>query len=310
MPLEIDPRLTRLSHSGRTTLHRCPRKYQLQKIARMPYEAEANVTLAYGTVVGLGIQCMLEGKSWNETVLAMLLSWRIPDLYAEEEKTNKSFFAAIFAVQSFQSIQLGPLAQYELAYFNNKPAVELSFRITLMHGFTYRGFVDVVLRHKVTGKLLILEVKTTGAKYVTEATYKNSGQALGYSLVLDAIAPGESEYEVWYLVYLSGVQKYELLPFRKHYSDRAFWIQELMMDVDRIVYYEEHDNYPSYGESCFDFFRVCEFYSNCTLSTQLLKVAYDPEKDMDKMDKEDSDGYTFELSLLELVNAQLDRKDI
>jgi len=301
---EIDPRLLLLSHSSRTTLHRCPRKYQLQKIAGTPFHKEENVTLAFGTVVGLGIQCILENKSIQATVLEMLLAWRLPDLYAEEERTKKSFFLAIFAVQQFAAIRTSALAEYDLAYFNGRPAVELSFRIALPGGFKYRGFVDVVLKHKVTGKLLVLEVKTTGARSVTEATYKNSGQALGYSLILDAIAPHESEYEVWYLVYMSSTQQYEILPFRKHYSDRAFWIQELLMDVERIQYYEASGRYPSYGESCYDFFRVCAFYSNCQMSTPMLEITYDEDTMADKNE------YLLELSLLDLVQSQLDRKDI
>lgn len=299
----IDPRLTRLSYSGRNLLHSCPRKYQLSKISRTPYEAEDNVTLAFGTVVGLGIQSTLEDKDWNTIVFEMFLAWDLQDLYAEEVKSNKSFWTAIFAVQLFASIRKGALADYELAYFNGKPAVELSFRISLMDNFTYRGYVDVVLRHRTTHKLLVLEVKTTGARYVNEAQYKNSSQALGYSLILDAFAPHESEYEVWYLVYMTTTQQFETLPFRKHYSDRAFWIQELIMDVERIKYYEEEGRYPSYGESCNDYFKPCEFFSNYTMSTGLLAIPYDNTM-------EDTVQYQFELSLMDIIQAQLDRKDI
>lgn len=302
---EIDVRLKRLSHSGRTTLHRCPRKYQLQKIARVPHEPSDNVTLAFGTVVGLGIQCQLEGKSIQDTVFEMFLAWKLSDLYDSEDKTSKSFWTAIFAVQSFAAIRNSALADYDLAYFNDKPAVELSFRITLMDDFTYRGYVDVVLKHRITGKLLVLEVKTTGSKYVNESAYKNSGQALGYSLILDAIAPHESEYEVWYLVYLSTMQTFEIFPFKKHYTDRAFWIKELVMDVQRIQYYEEQERYPSYGESCNDFYRVCEFFSNCQMSTGMLSVPYDVE-----VDKEVGKEYLLELSLMEIIQAQLNRPEI
>ena len=112
---EIDPRLLLLSHSSRTTLHRCPRKYQLQKIASTPHTKEDNVTLAFGTVVGLGIQCLLENKSLPTTIMEMLLAWKLPDLYEEEEKTKKSFFFAIFAVQQFSAIHNSSLADYELA---------------------------------------------------------------------------------------------------------------------------------------------------------------------------------------------------
>lgn len=300
----IDPRLRRLSYSGRTTLHRCPRKYQLQKISKIPYDREDNVTLAFGTVVGLGIQSTLENKDWNTIVFEMFLAWSLADLYDAEPKTKKSFLEAIFAVQCFASIRNTALADYNLAYFNEKPAVELSFRIALMGGFTYRGFVDVVLQHKTTGKFLVLEVKTTGAKYVSEAAYKNSSQALGYSLILDSIAPNESEYEVWYLVYMSSMQQYEVMPFRKHYSDRAFWIQELVMDVNRIQEYESSGRYPSYGESCNDYFRPCEFYSNCTMSTKMLEIPFDSDTMQETTD------YMLELNLIDIINSQLNRQEI
>jgi len=301
----IDPRLKRLSYSGRTTLHSCPRKYQLEKISKVAREQNENVTFAFGHAVGIGIQSVLENKPWNTVVLDMLLLWDIPDLYAEEEKTKKSFWNAIFAVQSFSAIRNSALADYELAYFNGKPAVELSFRITLMDEFVYRGYVDVVLRHKITGAFLVLEVKTTGARYVSEAAYKNSSQAIGYSIILDTIAPGQSEYEVWYLVYLTTEQRYEILPFKKHFSDRAFWIKELVMDVQRISYYEEQGRYPSYGESCNDFFRPCEFFSNCQMSTGMLALPYDMEND-----KELTQEYMLELSLIDLIDAQLDRRQL
>jgi len=305
----IDPRLKRLSYSSRTTLHRCPRKYQLSKISTTPIEGRSeSVTFAFGHAVGVGIQCVLENKDWNSVVIEMLLSWDISDLYDEEPKSNKSFWTAVFAVQQFASIRTGALADYELAYFKDLPAVELSFRISLLDDFVYRGHVDVVLKHKITGKFLVIEVKTTGSSSVSEASYKNSSQALGYSIILDTIAPGQSEYEVWYLVYKTKIQEYEILPFRKHYSDRAAWIKELIMDVQRIQTYEAEDWYPSYGESCNDFFKPCEFFSNCKMSTGLLATPYDEVTHRDKQD--DKGGYTLELSLVDLIDAQLDRKQL
>lgn len=300
----IDYRLKQLSYSGRTTLHRCPRKYQLSKIAKHHIERQENVTLVFGSTVGIGIQSLLENKSWNQVVLDMLAAWTLDDLYAEEEKPKKSFWTAIFAVQQFNSIRNGALAEYELAYFKEAPAVELSFRITLMDEFMYRGFVDVVLQHKDTKQFIVLEIKTTGFNNVNAATYKNSSQAIGYSIILDTIAPNQSEYEVWYLVYKTTAQEYEILPFRKHYSDRAFWIKELIMDVQRIQHYEEEGRYPSYGESCFDFFRECEFFSNCQMSTGSLALPFDTDTDTDQNE------YLLELSLLDLIDAQLNRQEI
>lgn len=306
---DIDIRLKRLSHSSRTTLHGCPRKYQLSKCATSPSpEGRESVTFAYGHSVGMGVQSILEGKSWTQVVWDMYNAWDHSDIMAEEEKSNKSFFRAVFAVQSFNALRTSLLGQYELAYFQDKPAVELSFKILLPNGFEYRGYVDVVLRHRTTGKYLILELKTTGSKYVAEATYKNSGQALGYSIILDNIAPGESEYEVQYLVYKSTMEEYESLKFKKSYSDRAFWIKDLMMDADRITYYVEQSRFPTYGEHCHSFFKDCEFLSNCTMSDRFLLNAYDPEDPREV--KEATKEYTIVLTLMDLIQSQLTRPEI
>lgn len=302
----IDPRLTRLSYSGRSTLHSCPRKYQLEKISKTPRIREDNVTLAFGSVVGVGIQSFLEGKSWNQVVIDMLFDWHLPDLFEVEPRTNKGFFEAIHAVRQFEAIQLTALADYELAYHEGKPAVEFSFRISVLGEFKYRGYVDVVLKHRVTGELIVLEIKTTGFTTINESTYGNSGQALGYSVVLDTIAPGRSDYTVWYLVYKTSLMEFEILPFKKAFSDRAVWIKELVMDCQRIETYETENHYPTYGESCRAYGRDCEFYGTCKMSTTVLSLPYDSRTMADK----DEGNYTIELQLLDLIEAQLAREEL
>ena len=305
----IDPRLTRLSYSGRGTLHSCPRRYQLEKISKIPRQREENVTLAFGTVVGIGIQYQLERRSWNDTVMAMLLAWSVPDLFATEDRVKKGFFEAIFAVQQFSTVRETALADYDLAYTpEGKPATEFSFRITVFDQFQYRGYIDAVLSHRETGKLLVLEVKTTGYSEIHESTYGNSSQATGYSVVLDTVAPGLSEYEVWYLVYKTGKQEFEILPFRKLHSDRATWIRELVMDCQRIEAYEAEQHYPAYGESCRNYGRDCEFYGTCKMSTAVLSLPYDPRNPA--MQDRDEGNYMVELNLLDLIDTQLAKEEL
>jgi hypothetical protein len=253
----------------------------------------------------MGIQSSLEGKNWNQVVFDMFLAWDI-DLFAEEDKAKKSFFYAVYAVQKFQALLPSlDLSNYEVAIFKGKPAVELSFRIAVKSGFNYRGFVDVVLVHKITGELLVLELKTTAMTNVDEAQYKNSGQALGYSVVLDAIAPLTSSYKVVYLIYKSKAQEYEVMEFTKSHTVRALWIQQLIMDVDLITMYEDNAIYPAYGESCYSFFRACEFFNLCGMSTARL-IAPPPlpigvEAEVKK------EEYTLELNLMDLINSQLNK---
>jgi hypothetical protein len=308
MNQSIDPRILQLSYSYRTLLHGCPRKYQLTKIATRYRERSSSVTFAFGHAVGMGIQSSLEGKSWNNIVLDMFLAWDYVDILGEEPVAKKSFAHAVFAVMKFQSVKDSYIKDYELATFQGKPAVELSFRIQLIDGFNYTGHVDVVLRHKITGHYMVLEVKTTGSSTVAEAQYKNSSQAIGYSIILDVIAPGQSSYDVLYLVYCTKSQEFQVLPFTKSYSERAKWIQDLMMDIDIVRLYEKAENYPTHGEYCYSFFRECEFFSNCKLGTEYLAVPYDAAEPVDRISGESE--FTLELSLLDLIDAQLNRQEI
>lgn len=297
----IDTRLLRLSYSGILQLHTCPRKFQLSKLTMTDSMKTKNITFGFGHAVGTGVQCILQGNNWEDTVFAMFLAYDVPDFLDIDEKGKKSFAHAVYAVQSLQA-QLGEeLSHYELAIFKGKPAIELSFRITLLNGFTYRGYVDAVLRHKVTGAYLVWEQKTTKAKFVNEAMYKNSAQALGYSIILDAIATKNSEYDVMYVVYMTVTQEYQIFRFRKSLSDRALWIRQLMLDVDILTNYNETDYYPTYGENCFNYYQECEFYQMCGMSTNLITLP------APKIDPELSKVYTLELSLLDLINSQLER---
>jgi len=305
---QIDPRLQLLSHSSRTTLHKCPRKYQLYRLSSSTValeeakEIEQGVTFAYGKVVGIGIQSTLEGKSEDRIYLDCLLEWDV-DLLDANPRQKKSFWEALFAVQKFIiAYSDGYMQDYELVYYNGQPAVELSFQISMPEGYKYRGYVDAVLRHKDTGEILVLECKTTSGK-ANSTTYKNSGQAIGYSVVLDRIFPELSSYKVFYLVYESKSKEYVEFYFEKSLLQRALWLQELIIDTKHISLYEDYNTYPTHGETCLDFFRDCEYLGICTLNTENI-VKPLTEKILEEIEEQE---YMFEVDFFDLVAAQLDK---
>jgi len=263
-----------------------------------PEVVSTNVTFAFGHVVGAGIQDVLAGFSFEQVLFRMYLGWHT-DLYDSNDKQNKSFWTAVFAIQKFIALRKqGLLDGYELLTYDNKPACELSFRITFPDGFKLRGFVDAVLRHKITGKILVLELKTTSAKYVDEAMYKNSAQAIGYSIVLDVIAPEINSYEVLYLIYLTGQMDYEVMPFEKSYFQRVLWIRELLLDIETIKMYEEAQVFPMRGENCIKWGRRCDYFGLCTLSDEhVIK----PQVEVPNPVVED---YQIELTLAQVIQAQ------
>jgi hypothetical protein len=305
----MDPRLRLLSYSSLLTLHSCPRKFQLYRLNAIPDEDDPavatnqNVTFAFGHVVGQGIQDVMAELPESTIYLNAFLGWHA-DLLDVNEKQQKSFYLALAAIQKFISMrENGYLKDYELLQHNSKPAVELSFNINLPDGFNMRGSVDAVLVHKETGEVMVLECKTSSSANLNAATFKNSAQGIGYSVVLDVICPNISSYKVLYLVYLTKSGEYEQLPFTKSYLQRATWIQELLLDVETIKLYETSGVYPMRGESCYDFYRECEYIQTCTLSTKYLTKPADPEKVYD------TKSYDITLTLMDLITGQLKKNE-
>jgi PD-(D/E)XK nuclease superfamily len=297
----IDYRIRQLSYSALLTLHTCPRKFQLNRLRsthRTEEDTKSTITFAFGHIVGEAIQLAIEGRSEEEIIWKIFLGWHT-DLANVDEKADKSFWTAVFALQKFRSIcSSGFLKDYELVYVDGKPACELSFAIVFPDGFRLRGFVDAVLRHRITGEILVLECKTTGSTTLNPATYKNSSQAIGYSVVLDHIFPELSSYKVLYLVYQTKQKEYTPIPFVKTFLQRALWIRELLLDIEVIKMYEQEGVYPMRGENCFNFFRECEYFQTCTLSTEYQTKPCTPEE-------EDKTDYQIVLTLEDLLDSQL-----
>ena len=301
---QIDYRIRQLSYSSLLTLHTCPRKFQLNRL-RTTHRTEesliSTITFSYGHVVGEAIQLALQGLTEEQIIWNMFSMWHTPDLFDTDSKGNKSFWEAVIALQRFLSLrEQGFLNDYDLVEFNGKPACELSFAINFPDGFRLRGYVDAVLRNRETGEVIVLECKTTGAASFNPATYKNSAQAIGYSIVLDHIYPELSSYSVLYLIYQTKSREYTPLPFQKSYLQRALWIRELLLDIETIKMYEMAEVYPMRGESCFNFYRECEYFNTCTLSTQYLTKPCTPEE-------EDKAEYQINLSLEDLLESQLSK---
>jgi len=298
----MDNRLKKISYSSLLTLHECPRKFQLYRLNAETQQSDEDVgqslTFLFGHVVGEGVQLALTGATEDEIIWTLFRRWDM-DLFECSERQNKSFFLALRAVSLFQHTILGDLlADYGLVIYDSKPAIELGFQIFLPGGFVYRGFVDAVLRHKHTGEVIVLEIKTTSSRAPDPAQYKNSSQAIGYSVVLDHIFKGLSSYKVMYLPYLTKECTFAPMEFTKSFVQRAAWLQDLYLDTKIIEMYDDIGLFPGRGESCYKFFRECEYFNLCTLSTdKLITEAVEQE--------DDSHRYQFQIDFNRLIDTQL-----
>lgn len=297
-----DPRLMRTSYSSGLLFRGCERKYQLQKMSlrQRNDDWKSRLTFGFGHAVGEGIQNILMGKSYESIIFDMFVKWT-EDIYAENEAQKKTFFHAMLALQKFKSMQEdGFLDDYELVYYAGKPAAELSFRINLPHGFTERGFVDIVLRNTTTGKFAIFEIKTDSGYNLQPAKYKNSAQATGYSVILDKIEPGHTDYTVYYLVYMTRKEEWECFEFPKTMQMRAQWIQDKLYDTEQIVALVRdrgnHGVWPIRGQHCVTYNKECEFMGTCQLTTKNIV------QPLRQSHLEDEPPYDFEFHFSELLS--------
>lgn len=288
-------------------LDSCPRKYQLTKYEvgmKAEEDMDSRITLAFGTVVGLGIQKVFEGFSRRDTIFEMFLAWELP-LCVTSSKHKKSFFLAIAAIDKIIAMRAsGFLKEYIFV------DAELSFLVSFPDGFNERGFLDLVLEHSETGEILCVEIKTDSSKYaVHEAKYSNSPQALGYSIVLDTVQPGITSYKVLYLVYMSELMDYNVFQFAKSDLAKAEWIQTALVKIEILKLYERNQAFPKHGQNCLAWNRPCRFYGVCNLSDPLLLKPITKAQE-EKIAAENNEKYRIQISIENLIEAQLNRIEL
>lgn len=268
------------SYSILEGLHSCPRAYALDKIkanveVRAGIPEPLNKDFVYGHAVGAGAQGLLaSGNNLTAGQFACFVSWAAPfDAWQEDGKlrTSKNIISAFQAVERFHVLLANDpeLSAYEVLMVTvngvTKPAIELAFCLDTGDGYQYYGHIDVIVRNKFTNRVAILELKTTSLKTMQPAMYANSNQALGYALALDAIAPGLSDYEVIYVSYSVGAETWNVMPFAKSRTLRAEWVQDLLLDHQRITTYRQLNHFPKNGSACTKFNRVCRWFGECDL---------------------------------------------
>lgn len=271
-----------LSYSRQLMLHTCPRKYEItSKTAADTFED--CITFAYGSAVGAGIQSILSGASLTKAIFDAVCAYDY-DIFAEctarEIESKKSIFWVVDGVKKLHLLlnsQSSPLVDWEVAYFINDKGIkvcasELSFVVDCGDGFTYEGHIDLVLRNKKTNVYAIVEIKTDGTTTPNPLKYENSNQALGYSMVLERIADAPVAYQVFYFVYETRKQEYQLYTFSKQIKHRARWLLGLEADIQYIKSCEAGLGYQMRGQSCFNYNRPCKLAGRCDMDNRTLNL--------------------------------------
>lgn len=291
--------MIRLSYSALKSFGECERLFQLDRLLVNERTKEESAALSLGKAFGAGVQTYLLTQDQDKAIFECYKSYW-PVLEEPEKARSEEHAVSLLLVTIPQLDNL--LQDWEIATFNGKPAIELSFRLDIDHKFYYVGYVDVILKNRWNGGYAVGEVKTTGLKLNDlSPLYRNSGQALGYSIVLDTIVGADqSEYDLLYLVgQTSDLHNHKFQPmlFKKTILDRLNWFIALGMDVQRLHQMLDMNVFPMRGDHCLQYMRPCRHFGTCTLTTL----------DRYKEEVEDTTVYDFTFSLDTIVAEHLSR---
>ena len=298
----------RLSYSTLNTFLSCERLFQLDKLLTGAPPRKDYPSTILGKAFGEGIGSYLQYQDQDKALFSLFQSY-YPCLEEEGKSLETCANLLMVAFPALDTL----LEEWELAYFQGKPALELSFLLNNISpspvpdiNCYFVGYVDGVLRNRHTGRYAILENKTTGLSLQDlSPIYKNSSQALGYSIVLDRIAgEAHSSYDVIYLIgklnprSLGGFSPELLIhEYPKTLTDRLNWFITLGMDVERLERMLSYNMFPMRGSSCMQYMRPCKHFGTCHL------------RDLDSYKEEvpDEVEYQFIYDVNELIADHLER---
>lgn len=294
----------RLSDSARSTLRACERRFQLD---RLLVSANVDVSVSKsspetvrGTAYGAGVQTYLLTGNMDKAIYDCWLAYS-PML----ENPPKTFLSRTLnnLLQS-KPVLDGIRKKYKIAVFNDQPAIELSFRLNLDDRWYYVGYIDAVLQDLTTGIYGVFECKTTSAYYKDlTPLYRYSGQALGYSIILDQVTgSSQSSFTTDYLVCrdispTNFVPEVHLFPFKWTLLDRLKWFFTLQMDVDQLNTMDQHELFPQRKEGCIQYNKVCPHFGFCELTSS----------DKKRPVPEDKNDYQFTYNLEEVITDHVSR---
>jgi hypothetical protein len=268
-----------ISHSGRQLFYSCPRKFQLSKTSAFYYrEKRETKALGFGKAFGTGIQSLLAGDSLETAYIKSALDYPASIAFSLEALKSKESIGHVHeALSSFYHGQLPELrADWEILNLPGIYGVELAFAIQWEDGIIERGFIDLVLRNKHSGEVVVLEVKTIGGyNQSTEAQWQNSPQGLMYLIVVDYLLGLQgitTNSKVIYLEYNKPNKKYTIFPFEKPRAERKEFLYSILSDNKaRSIVVES--KLPAFRSgNCTHYNRQCDYFGTCTLPIPLTYI--------------------------------------
>lgn len=290
----------KISYSSLNLADTCLRKFEFNKMyprrARDPDQFAADC----GKAMHAGYQNYLVNESEQQAVWALMQNY--PYLYEYGQRTDERSLEACLSTLD-EMMYYGKMDEYELMNIlrpltaaeraENEsvfqltgmynwdpagivvPAIEVPFELRLKgldlpdgRGIAFTGFMDAAMRHKGTGQVRTLDIKTH-RRHREDATpkYKFDSQQVPYGIVLEHVqGHAIDDFEVLYLdCFIDLVSpRIHLYPFLKDSTDLQEWLINTVLRVQRIQRAAEMDYFPRTDGGCLAWNRPCFFLDVCT----------------------------------------------
>ena len=182
--------MTKVSFSQYTTYSSCPRQYKHQYIDKLG-QSSANIHTIFGTAIHFTIQEFLtkmytvSKKEAMELNTDKLLLESMKDEFTKEtQKLDSGTICSKLELEEFYGDGRRILEWFKkhIAKFYTNTGVELvgieiQLDVELKKGVQFIGFIDIVLRERGSGKIIIIDLKTSTrgwSKYDKSDKYKNA----------------------------------------------------------------------------------------------------------------------------------------
>jgi len=268
-------RLT-VSYSSLGSLESCPRKFEFNKIWKNNKKRPRQFAAEVGTALHKAYQNYVVTQDKDAALWELLLAYP-HDLYIYQKNDYRSIQAAIITMDAM--IESNLFNEWDIVDIKNHegdvvPAVEVSYELQIDGidfeegtGFSHIGFIDLILKHRMTGKIGVVDIKTHRANAQDyEGKYKYNTQQVPYGLVLNHVLNlPVTEFEVFYFdVYVDVAEpRVNIYPYTKNHNDIQEWLQTCILKLQHIKQYKDLDYFPRTENGCIAFNSPCAYMDVC-----------------------------------------------
>lgn len=279
----VDPREFLItSHSIDGTFESCARRFEFRHVIGMvPDVDETGFAAEAGTAMHEALQQWARSGSETEAYLTLCRWWPWKMEQERARKDARNFDQATLLLDAL--IHDSFWDEWEVARLpDGTHAIELPFRInhtslgSFIHPRTKRktflatqGKIDFIVRHKKTGRLMVLDLKTTTYdESVHEAAFRFSGQAGQYGMVLSAAVGHDFHVhglEVCYLLAEFGPLGPAVRPFQYVLSPEEVEdsIQTKVSRLNRMMYMARSGFWDRRTHGCVFYNTPCGYLDVC-----------------------------------------------